>query len=255
MINRTIAIANQKGGVGKTTTTLNLGAALALRNERVLLVDLDPQAHLTYSILGPDAKIKNTVYTVLKGAAEMDRIIIHRSQNIDVVTSEIELSAADANLAAVTGREFLLREALRSVYNRYDYILLDCPPSLGVLTINSLVASREVFIPIQSELLALRGMGELLEVISTVKKYFNHSLDVTGVIGTLFDSRRNLSREVIDIVKNNFGAKLFNTLIRNAVALAEAPGLGQSIFEYKPESNGAADYSALAEEVINQRRA
>ncbi len=254
MRNRTIAIANQKGGVGKTTTTLNLGAALAQRNEKVLLVDLDPQAHLTYSILGPDAKIKNTIYAVLKGSADIENIIVKRSKNIDVVPSEIELSAADANLAAVTGREFLLREALRGMYERYDYILLDCPPSLGVLTINSLVASFEVFIPIQSEYLALRGMGELLEVIATVKKFFNHTLDVTGVIGTLFDSRRNLSREVIETVKENFGAKLFTTLIRNAVALAEAPGLGQTIFEYRPDSNGALDYAALAEEVINQRR-
>jgi chromosome partitioning protein len=248
---RIIALVNQKGGVGKTTTTKNLGAALVKQGKRVLLLDLDPQANLTYSLgIQPDNTDMQTIYEVLRGECALKKAIIHHANGVDIVPSNINLSSAELELASQAGRELILKEALSPVLDDYDYVLLDCPPSLGILTLNALVAAREVFIPLQTEFLALQGMSKLLETLKLVKQRINKDIEVTGIIGTMYDGRKSLSKEVIETIKVHFSDKLFKTLIRSNVSLAEAPSHGLDVLSYKPESYGALDYLSLASEVI-----
>lgn len=249
---RVISLVNQKGGVGKTTTTKNLGAGLVREGKRVLLIDLDPQANLTYSLgIRPeeDDSLK-TMYDVLRGTAQLKDIILTHANGLQLAPSHLNLSASELELTSQAGRELILKEAIRPVLHDYDYILIDCAPSLGILTLNALVASREVFIPLQTEFLAMQGMSKLLETLDLVKQRLNHDIEVTGIIGTMYDGRKNLSGEVISSIRTHFGDKLLKTLIRSNVSLAEAPSFGQDIFSYKADSIGAEDYQALAKEVI-----
>ena len=247
----TIALINQKGGVGKTTSTINLGAGLAMLGKSVLLVDLDPQAHLTYGLGIQAHELDYTVYEVLKGEVVTRDAIINRDR-LEVLPSSLSLSAAEMELSGMPGREYLLKEALSSLVPR-DFVLLDCPPSLGLLTLNALTAAQEVYIPLQTEFLSLQGVSKLMDTVNVVRKRLNPGLAVTGIIGTLYDGRKNLNREVVEKIREYFADKLFETLIHDNVALAEAPSYGQTIFEYRPNCRGAQDYLALSQEAVARR--
>ncbi len=259
-----ISIVNQKGGVGKTTTTVNLGAAIAQRGNKVLLIDIDAQSNLTTHLgLGVKEDPNDlteveqgpewTVYDVLKGTKRIQDVVIKRSDNLHIVPSSLLLSAADLELGGVVGRELLLKRAIDKVRDQYDVILIDCPPTLGLLSLNALAAVDKVIVPVQSEYLALHGVRQLLDTIDQVRGVYNQALIVGGVLICLHDSRKRLARAVADTIRAYFGELVFTTIIRENVALAEAPAKGQTIFEYMPKSSGAEDYSALAEEVLNDK--
>ena len=245
---KVIALMNQKGGVSKTTSTLNIGAGLHQLKKKVLLVDLDPQAHLTYSLGIKAHELEKTVYTLLKGDDQVKEVLIEQN-GIMIIPSSLDLSGAEIELSGVAGREFLLKEALKRLKS-FDYVLMDCPPSLSLLTINALTTVKEVYIPLQTEFLALQGMGKLMETVEIIRKRLNKRLKMTGVIGTRYDSRKKLNKEVIEKIKEYFGDKLFKTLIRDNISVAEAPSFGKSIFDYKPNSHGAEDYLNLCKEII-----
>lgn len=245
-----IALINQKGGVGKTTSTLNIGAGLTKLGKKVLLIDLDPQAHLTYS-LGIEAHdLNRTVYDLLKKQATLEEVLIGRD-GLKLIPSTLDLAGTEIELSGVPGREFLLKEALAGLRG-FDYVLMDCPPSLGLLTLNALVAAQEVYIPIQAEFLALKALSKLLETVEVVKNRLNGKLEITGIIATRYDARKILNRGIVDRIRDYFGDKLFNTLIRENISLAEAPSYGQTIFEYKPDSYGAEDYLNLCREITER---
>lgn len=243
---------NQKGGVGKTTSTVNIGAGLNKLGKKVLLIDLDPQANLTYSLGIQGHDLRKTIYELLKGQISTSDVIVEKN-GLQVIPASLDLSGAEIELSGMAGREFLLRESLTKLSD-LDYVLLDCPPSLGLLTLNSLVAADEVYIPVQSEFLALQGMSKLLQTVEIVQKRLNPSLEITGIIGTRYDSRKTLNKEVVQKIQSYFGAKLFKTLIRDNVALAEAPSHGQDIFAYKSDSNGAEDYLKLCKEILKREK-
>lgn len=247
---KTIAFTNQKGGVGKTTSTINVGAGLCLQGKKVLMVDLDPQANLTYSLRMNSQRIDNTVYDVLKGRISPDEAIISHN-GFDILPSSIDLSGAEMEFVNEPARETLLKNNLDKLGTGYDYILVDCPPNLGLLTLNAFTAVKEIFIVLQSEYLALHGLSKLMDVIRVVKERLNPDIAISGIICTLFDSRKNLNREVVDHIKDYFGDKVFKTIIRDNVALAEAPSHHKTIFEYDSESYGAKDYLALSKEIRN----
>jgi len=245
-----VTISNHKGGVGKTTSALNLGAGLATLGETVLLVDLDPQANLSQS-LGIREPV-NHVYGSIRGEYPLTPVEI--LSGLDLIPSTLDLSGAEIELSAETGREYILRELLEPLRNRYDYILIDSPPSLGLLTINALTASQEVFIPLQAQYLALQGLSKLVEVIEKIQKRLNTSLRIGGVFITQYDSRKVLNRNVVETIEAHFKDRVFTTRIRDNVALAEAPTAGLDIFRYAPKSYGAKDYLALATEIKNLHR-
>ncbi|HKI47086.1 MAG TPA: AAA family ATPase [Balneolales bacterium] len=244
-----IAFINQKGGVGKTTSVVNVGAALSLQGYKVLMIDMDPQANLTYSLRMAPTRVYPTIYQVMKGQASIQEAII-KHENIDIIPSSIELSGAEMELVNEPGREMLLRRAINGI-SGYDYVLIDCPPNLGLLTLNAFTAVKEVFIVLQSEYLALHGLSKLLDVVKVVKERLNNEIEVTGVICTLFDKRKNLNKEVVGHIKEHFGSKVFKTIIRDNVALAEAPSFHKTIFEYDEDSYGAEDYMSLSKEITN----
>ncbi len=257
MSTRTIAIVNQKGGTGKTTTTLNLGAGLARRGKRVLLVDLDPQASLTYSLGLEVTDGRPTIYEVLCGKTTAAKAIITREGKnggpaYDLLPATLDLEAAELELAPETGRELFLKEALEPIAAGYDYMIIDAPPRLTILALNALAAANEIFIPLQAEVLPLKGMRALTDTIGLIKRRLNPRIDITGVIVTRYSGRRTLGREVVDAIKGLYGAAVFDTRIRENISIAEAPGFGMDIYEYKPGSNGAIDYAALCEEVLAQ---
>lgn len=259
---RIIALMNQKGGVGKTTTTVNLGAALAERGRKVCLIDLDPQAHLTinYSI-EPDPQRTN-LYDVLVDERALLEAVHPVSDRLAVVPSTIDLAAAEVELVTVMGRELIFKKRLEAMRagSDFDYVLLDCPPSLGLLTINALAAAHEVIIPMLAHFLALQGVARLLETVRMVRQRMSPQLRVGGIVLTLFDAQTRLSGEIVAELENFLAeargknlpwseAKIFETRIRRNIKLAESPSFGQSILQYDPTSNGAADYRALAAEV------
>jgi chromosome partitioning protein len=251
---RIIAVVNHKGGVGKTTTTINLGTALAKLKKKVLLIDMDPGAHATYGLGILAHRRERTVYDLMRGRAPVAEIKVEIAldqENLDLVPASIELAEAEVQLSGLPGREFLLKEALDDVPS-YDFIFIDCPPSLAVLTLNAMVAAKEVFIPLQTEYLAMQGLGKLLETVKIVKHRLNPDLEITGVLATRFDKRKILNREVVNRIKEHFGDKVFDVQIRENISLAESPSHGLTIFEYFPGSYGAEDYMALAKEVLNR---
>ncbi|MCA9211450.1 MAG: ParA family protein [Planctomycetales bacterium] len=258
---RSIAVINQKGGVGKTTTTVNLAAALARSGKRVCLVDFDPQAHATLHLgIDPDAG-GTSIYDVLAGNAHIADVRKQVAENLHVVPSHIDLAAAEMELADEVGREVILRDKLAEDDGEFDFLLVDCPPSLGVLTLNALVTVREVFLPLQPHFLALHGLSKLLETIEVVARRLNRGLRLTGVIFCMYDRATRLAAEIREDVNSFlqaveddrcpwYGAEVFETCIRRNIRLAEAPSFGQSIFDYAPHSNGAEDYRSLADEVL-----
>ncbi|MEP7334715.1 MAG: AAA family ATPase [Actinomycetota bacterium] len=248
-----IALANQKGGVAKTTTTLNLAVALKEKGMRVLCVDLDPQGNLTMSQgLNPD-EIDRSMYDVLVHKLPIEQVIQERE--IDLAVSSIDLAGAELALASMIGRERALEKALVSIRDRYDYILFDTPPSLGLLTINAFVASDGVIVPVQTEYLALRGLVQLENTLAMVRENLNPNVQIMGILATMFDKRLVNSREAVDILLENFGDLVYETRIRKLVRYAEAPVKGQSVLAYDPTGEAAKMYRDLAKEVLNGAKA
>ncbi len=250
---RTIVVANQKGGVGKTTTTINLSASLAELGQKVLVVDMDPQGNTT-SGLGIDKDSEeNTVYELLLGEREIAQCLKKDVfANLSVVPSNINLAGAEIELIGVEDKENLLKNALDKIKADYDFILIDCPPSLNMLTINSMCAGDTVLVPIQCEYYALEGLSQLIHTIDLVKERLNPELEIEGVVFTMYDARTNLSLQVVENVKNNLNQNIYKSIIPRNVRLAEAPSYGQPITEYDAKSTGAEAYRLLAEEVIHR---
>ena len=244
-----IGVANQKGGVGKTTTAVNLAAALGVLEKKVLLIDADPQANAT-SGLGIE-EVNFSTYNLLEHSADVkDCIQKTSSPNLDLVPSHIDLVAAEIELVDRDKREYMLKKALEEVKSEYDYIIIDCAPSLGLITVNALTAADSVIIPIQCEYFALEGLGKLLNTVKNVQKIHNYDLDIEGLLLTMYDSRLRLSNQVVEEVNTHFPEMVFETVISRNVRLSEAPSLGESILMYDAESKGAIQYIQLAEEVL-----
>jgi len=244
-MNKVISISNHKGGVGKTTSAINIGAGLNILGKKVLLVDLDPQANLSQSLNLTDQE--RTIYGAIRGEYKLEPVEVVRG--LDVLPSTLDLSGAEVELSGEAGREYILRELLEPLRASYNYIIIDTPPSLGLLTINALTASTEILIPLQAQYLALRGLTKLLEVVDKIKKRLNKELRVGGVFITQYDNRKILNRDVVATIEAHFKEELFTTRIRDNIALAEAPTQGLDIFRYQPKSYGAEDYLSLCKEI------
>jgi chromosome partitioning protein len=245
-----VALANQKGGVGKTTTAVNLAGELARRNQRVLLIDCDPQGNATTSLGIAKRDLKATTYEVLMGLSSAEDAIRSTGRSgYDILPSSEHLAGAVVELTAVDEREWQLAQAIRPLEGMYDWILLDCPPSLGLLTLNSLCAAGNVLIPLQCEYLALEGLAQLKGTIDRVHEHLNSRLSILGVVMTMYDGRTNLAQQVVEEVRRHFPHRIFNTLIPRSVRVSEAPSYGQLMFEYDPQSRATQSYSALADEV------
>lgn len=248
---RIIAIANQKGGVGKTTTAINLAACLAEAGQKILIIDIDPQGNTTSGFGLSKTDIEKTVYEVLLGECNIkDAIVENIIDNLDILPSNVNLAGAEIDLIDVDNREYILKESILEVRDRYDYIILDCPPSLSMLTVNAMTAADTVLVPIQCEYYALEGLGQLINTINLVKKHLNSAIEVEGVVLTMFDSRTNLSAQVGEEVEKYFGNKVFQTIIPRNIRLSEAPSHALPINLYAPESKGADTYQRLAKELI-----
>lgn len=241
-----ISLLNHKGGVGKTTSAINIGAGMVEMGKRVLLVDLDPQANLTLSLGIP--RQAASIYEAIRGESELKPVFA--KQNMDVITSTLDLSGAEMELINEAGREYILRELFEPLREEYDFIIIDCPPSLGLLTLNALTSSDYVIIPLQTEFLALQGLAKIKQVIQKVRLRLNKRLEISGVVATMYDHRKVLNRDVVDTIKKYFGDLVFETMIRDNVSLAEAPSQRKDIFSYSPNSSGAEDYLGLCKEIL-----
>ncbi|MGX7200209.1 ParA family protein [Enterococcus nangangensis] len=248
---RVISVANQKGGVGKTTTTVNLGACLAHLGKKVLLIDIDAQGNATSGLGIRKPDVKNDIYDILVNEFPIQETILPTSrENLFIVPATIQLAGAEIELTSMMARESRLKSAVAEIQDQYDYILIDCPPSLGHLTINSFTASDSILIPVQSEYYALEGLSQLLNTIRLVQKHFNPDLQIEGVLLTMFDARTNLGAEVVEEVRKYFQERVYDTIIPRNVRLSEAPSHGLAIIDYDPRSKGAESYQALAKEVL-----
>jgi chromosome partitioning protein len=250
-----IALANQKGGVGKTTTTINLAAALAALDKKVLIVDADPQANAS-SGLGIDVrKISNSIYECIVNHVDPTEAIVPTEvPNLFIMPSHIDLVGAEIEMLSFDNREKVLKEILNTLKNRYDFILIDCSPSLGLITVNSLTAADSVIIPVQCEFFALEGIGKLLNTIKIIKSKLNPELDIEGFLLTMYDARLRLANQIYDEVKSHFGNMVFNTAIQRNVKISEAPSYGQPILLYDPESKGSLNHIQLAQEIIEKNK-
>ncbi|MCS7180016.1 MAG: AAA family ATPase [bacterium] len=252
---RKIAVINQKGGSGKTTTVVNVGYYLAKNGKSVLLIDLDPQSHTTIHLGFEPPDIKKSLYDLLVNQTPLSDVLkVTNIKNLHLIPSKIDLASAEIELVNEVGREIILREILKKNKVKYDYIIMDCPPSLGLLTLNALTTAKEVFIPIQTEFFALEGLTKLFQTIKIVKERINPELEITGIILTMYDKRKNICRDVERKVEEHFKDKVFKTRIRENVRLAEAPSFGKPIGEFDKNSYGAEDYKNLAKEIINQEK-
>jgi chromosome partitioning protein len=245
---KVIALSNHKGGVGKTTSTVNIGAGLSMKGKKVLLIDMDPQANLSqcFGIQEPEY----TVYGSLIGEYELRPYEVR--ENLHVVPSTLDLAGAEVELASKIARETILKKLVDKVRDQYDYILLDCAPSLGLITINAFAATDEIYIPLQAQFLALHGLDKLMDIVELVRENINPDLHISGVFTTQFDGRKVLNRDIADLVNEHFKDKVFKSIIRDNVTLAEAPSHWQDIFSYSPKSNGAQDYGALVDEILER---
>ena len=250
---RIIAIANQKGGVGKTTTAINLSACLAEKGQKVLAIDMDPQGNMT-SGLGLDKdSIEKNIYDLMIGESDVNEVLQKEEQdNLDVIPTSIDLSAAEIELIGVEDKEFIIRNAIQKIRDNYDYIIIDCPPSLNMLTINAMTTADSVLVPIQCEYYALEGLSQLIHTVELVKERLNPILEIEGVVFTMYDARTNLSLQVVENVKDNLQQNIYKTIIPRNIRLAEAPSYGMPINLYDPKSAGADSYKRLADEVMNR---
>jgi chromosome partitioning protein len=250
---RIIAIANQKGGVGKTTTAINLSACLAERNKKVLTIDIDPQGNTSSGLGIEKSKLKNTIYQMIIGECKLEECRISTPiKNLDILPSNVNLAGAEIELIGVEGREYILKKQVDKVRDEYDFIIIDCPPSLNTLTVNAMTTADTVLVPIQCEFYALEGLTQLIHTINLVKQRLNPKLEMEGVVFTMYDARTNLSLQVVENVKNNLKQNIYKTIIPRNVRLAEAPSHGLPINLYDPKSAGADGYRQLANEVIEK---
>ncbi|RGK44494.1 ParA family protein [Dorea formicigenerans] len=250
---RIIAVANQKGGVGKTTTSINLAACLAEKGKKVLAVDMDPQGNLT-SGLGVDKdSVEKSIYELIIGEVDIKEVINKEVlENLDITPTSIDLSAAEIELIGVDDKEYILRNAIDQVKDQYDFVIIDCPPSLSMLTINAMTTADSVIVPIQCEYYALEGLSQLIHTVELVKDRLNSKLEIEGVVFTMYDARTNLSLQVVENVKDNLQQNIYKTIIPRNIRLAEAPSYGLPINKYDPKSTGAESYMRLADEVIER---
>ena len=250
---RIIAVANQKGGVGKTTTSINLAACLAEKGKKVLAVDMDPQGNLT-SGLGVDKdSVEKSIYELIIGEVDIKEVINKEVlENLDIIPTSLDLSAAEIELIGVDDKEYILRNAIDQVKDQYDFVIIDCPPSLSMLTINAMTTADSVIVPIQCEYYALEGLSQLIHTVELVKDRLNSKLEIEGVVFTMYDARTNLSLQVVENVKDNLQQNIYKTIIPRNIRLAEAPSYGLPINKYDPKSTGAESYMRLADEVIER---
>lgn len=251
---RIIAIANQKGGVGKTTTAINLSACLAEKGQKVLAIDMDPQGNMS-SGLGLDKNsVEKTIYDLIIGESEVEEVLQKNAlENLDILPANVDLSAAEIELIGIDEKEYIVKKAIEKIKDAYDYVIIDCPPSLSMLTINAMTTADSVLVPIQCEYYALEGLSQLIHTVNLVRERLNPDLDIDGVVFTMYDSRTNLSMQVVENVKQNIKQNVYNTVIPRNIRLAEAPSYGIPINLYDPKSAGAESYMQLADEIINRK--
>ena len=250
---RIIAIANQKGGVGKTTTAINLSACLAEKGQKVLVIDMDPQGNMS-SGLGLDKNsVEKTIYDLIIGESEVEEVLQKNAlENLDILPANVDLSAAEIELIGIDEKEYIVKKAIEKIKDAYDYVIIDCPPSLSMLTINAMTTADSVLVPIQCEYYALEGLSQLIHTVELVKERLNPVLEIEGVVFTMYDARTNLSLQVVENVKDNLQQNIYKTIIPRNIRLAEAPSYGMPINQYDAKSAGADSYRRLADEVMNR---